>query len=314
MLITETNVPHAENISYFGNGKNEAQLVYNFALPPLVLHTLYSGDCRRLAQWAQSLVLPSDQTTFFNFLASHDGIGINPARGILVDEEINNMVEKAITYGGLVSSRSNSDGSSSPYELNINYFDALSDPNRDETEEIQINRFICAQAIMLAMVGVPGIYFHSLFGSRGWPKGVRKTGQNRTINRQKLEKQILEEELSNPGSRRARIFNHYRQLLKARSSTPAFDPYGSLRVIDCGSSIFGLLRENRTGENQNKCVLCLYNITATCQPLEIDLHMFHLEKGSHSRLIDLKSGKSFPTTENLRLSMQPYQVYWLACV
>jgi hypothetical protein len=81
-LITETNVSHAENVAYFGNGQDEAQLVYNFALPPLVLHALQTGDARAITQWAGSLALPSKRVTFLNFLASHDGIGLNAARGI----------------------------------------------------------------------------------------------------------------------------------------------------------------------------------------------------------------------------------------
>jgi sucrose phosphorylase len=94
-LITETNVPHRDNISYFGDGTNEAQLVYNFALPPLVLHSLATGNAQKLTGWAAALELPSPQTTFFNFLASHDGIGMNPARGILSQAEIDALVARA---------------------------------------------------------------------------------------------------------------------------------------------------------------------------------------------------------------------------
>jgi sucrose phosphorylase len=125
-LITETNVPHADNISYFGDGTNEAQLVYNFALPPLTLHTFHTGNAQVLSNWAKTLTLPSDKTTFFNFLASHDGVGLNPARGILSNEEIDALVNKTLAHGGLVSYKNNSDGSQSPYEMNVNYFDALS--------------------------------------------------------------------------------------------------------------------------------------------------------------------------------------------
>src|SRR6185295_13363349 len=161
-LITETNVPHIDNISYFGDGTNEAQLVYNFALPPLVLHTFRVGDATALSNWAKELTLPSDRVTFFNFLASHDGIGLNPARGILPDQDIEALVARAQAHGGFVSYKQNADGSKSPYELNINYFDALSNPN-DHTEKIetQVDRFMAAQSILLALAGVPGIYFHS---------------------------------------------------------------------------------------------------------------------------------------------------------
>jgi sucrose phosphorylase len=128
MLITETNVPHVENISYFGDGANEAQLVYNFALPPLALDAFHTGSARVLSAWAGSLSLPSDRVTFFNFLASHDGIGLNPARGILPEAAIEALVARAVAHGGQVSYKHNADGTQSPYELNVNYFDALSDP------------------------------------------------------------------------------------------------------------------------------------------------------------------------------------------
>ena len=226
LLITETNVPHRDNVAYFGDGHNEAQLVYNFALPPLTLHTFQTGNARILSDWAAGLNLPSKEVTFFNFLASHDGIGLNPARGILSEAEIVALVDRVATRGGLVSYKHNTDGSRSPYELNINYFDALADPNRDESLEVQIDRFMAAHAIMFALTGVPGIYFHSLFGSRGWPEGVMLTGHNRTLNRQKFERVDLERALLDLQSRQNRIFQRLKQLLMARARSRAFDPHG----------------------------------------------------------------------------------------
>ncbi len=176
-IVTETNVPHEDNISYFGNGENEAQIVYNFALPPLVLHTFHTGDATVLTKWASSLNLQSNRTTFLNFLASHDGIGLNPVRGLLTDADIDRLVAKTLAHGGLISYKQNPDGTQSPYEMNINYFDALSDPTSDEPLDFQVSRFMAAQAIMLSLRGIPGIYFHSLFGSRNWNEGVT---ENRT--------------------------------------------------------------------------------------------------------------------------------------
>ena len=130
-----------------------------------------TGDATALLRWAAGLTPPSNETTFFNFLASHDGIGLNPARGILHDAEIDAMVQQVLAHGGCVSYKSNPDGTAGPYELNINYFDALCGPTRREALALQIDRFVAAHAIMFSLAGVPGIYFHSLFGSRGWPKG-----------------------------------------------------------------------------------------------------------------------------------------------
>src|SRR5437588_7624959 len=204
LLITETNVPHRDNVAYFGDGGNEAQLVYNFALPPLVLHSIANGSAEALSRWASGLALPSDRVTFLNFLASHDGIGVNPVRGILGDAEIDALVQLAPAHGGYVSYKHNPDGTRSPYELNVSYFDALSDPAADEPLDRQVARFAVAHAIMLALPGMPGLYFHSLFGSRGDRAGAEASGIPRRVNRQKLVRPELERELDDPAPRRAR--------------------------------------------------------------------------------------------------------------
>ncbi len=275
MLITETNVPHADNLSYFGDGTNEAQLVYNFALPPLVLHSLAAGDASKLTRWAQSLTLPSDCVTFFNFLASHDGIGMNPARGILSDAEIEALVQRAQDHGGFVSYKHNPDGSRSPYELNINFFDALSNPSANEPLPTQINRFICAQAIMLSLAGVPGIYFHSLFGSRGDRASAEASGIPRRINRQKFERAALETELGTSSSRQAMVFALYKQLLQKRRAHPAFHPAAPQHVIECDARVFAVLRISRDGSNQ---VLCLHNVSNQTVSVRVDLPKPSLER------------------------------------
>lgn len=294
-LITETNVPHADNISYFGDGTNEAQLVYNFALPPLTLHTFRTGDASVLSGWTSTLTLPSDRTTFFNFLASHDGVGLNPVRGILSSADIDSLVAQTLAHGGLISYKHNADGSTSPYEMNINYFDALSNPNGNEPLDLQVNRFLAAQAIMLSLVGVPGIYFHSLFGSRNWREGVEITKQNRTINRQKFTRAELERELANPHSLRSNVFARYRQLLAARSSSLAFHPHGKQHVLDFGKRVFALQRISPDGSKQ---VLCLQNVTAE----EIQIHN-PLKKTARDLLTNRFHDASF--------SLAPYQTAWL---
>lgn len=261
-LITETNVPHADNISYFGDGTNEAQLVYNFALPPLVLHTFRTGDASILSQWAAGLEPPSGQTTFFNFLASHDGIGLNPARGILALPDIDALVEQTLAHGGLISYKQNADGSQSPYEMNINYFDALSDPASLEPRAMQIDRFMAAQVIMLCLNGLPGIYFHSLFGSRNWLEGARGSGHNRAINRQKLALEDLESELADHNSLRSQVFARYQELLAMRTGSAAFHPQGRQEILDMGHAVFAVLRSS---PNDNERVLCLQNVTALPQ-------------------------------------------------
>jgi glucosylglycerate phosphorylase len=304
-LITETNVSHQENLSYFGDGTNEAQLVYNFALPPLVLHSLQTGEAGKLSQWAGNLALPSKQVTFLNFLASHDGIGLNPARGILTDAEIDALVERTRRHGGLVSSKQNPDGSQSPYELNINYFDALSDPGIHEAVPTMIDRFMTAQAIMLSLVGVPGIYFHSLFGSRGWPEGVEQTGHHRSINRQKLERAALERDLSDPATLRYWISKRYFQLLKARTTSPAFYPYADQTILDCGQKIFAVLRQNPISGDQ---ILCLHNVSDRPQHVRINFKSKFMDSGA---LVDIITGLLPEQPHREMVNLQPYQSLWL---
>jgi sucrose phosphorylase len=242
LLITETNVPHPENIAYFGDGRNEAQLVYQFSLPPLILHTFRTGDARVMQQWAAGLEKLPKTATFFNFIASHDGIGVRPAEGLLAPAEIQNLVDKTLTHRGLASYKTNSDGSQSPYELNITLFDALSNPKSHEPEETQIDRFMASQAIMLALVGTPGIYIHSLFGSSNDLIGVEETGRARAINRQKWLRAEVEAVLANPNSRSYKIFRRYVALLKARRAQRAFHPNGEQQIMAGHPTLFSLLR------------------------------------------------------------------------
>jgi sucrose phosphorylase len=308
-LITETNVPHTDNISYFGDGTNEAQLVYNFALPPLTLHAFHTGDARILSDWAKNLTLPSDKTTFFNFLASHDGIGLNPARGILSEADIDSLVDKVLAHGGLISYKHNPDGTQSPYEMNINYFDALSNPfvlkppspavevpgAEYETLDLQVDRFIASQAIMLSLVGVPGIYFHSLFGSRGWPAGVQQTGRNRTINREKCRFDTIQAELADANSLRSKVLARYSQLLQARSNTPAFDPHGRQKVLDLHPAVFAV---ERVSPDEKFHALCLQNVSG--QPISFST--------SYPAARDLFTDQPLQVSE---LSLDPYQVLWV---
>lgn len=256
-IITETNVPHEENVSYFGDGTNEAHLVYNFALPPLVLQAFHSGDAGVLTRWAGEVRSPSPATTFFNFLASHDGIGVGGARGYLSEEQIGEMAARTKSLGGDVSYRVVPDGTRVPYELNINYLDALGDPTGADSAELTARRFLTSQAVMLALQGVPAIYFHSLFGSRGWPDGVAETGAFRAVNREKLSRQQLENELKTEGSLRDRVFGGYRELLRARASHSAFAPGARQQVLTLDGRVFAVLR----GDGESS-VLCLHNVSA----------------------------------------------------
>ncbi len=256
VIITETNVPHAENVSYFGSGEDEAQMVYNFALPPLVAYTMLSGDTSPLTSWAQSLSLPSDKVCFFNFIASHDGCGVRPVADLLNTSQLGKIIENVEKNGGHVSYRAMSDGGKAPYELNASYIDIIS--SEEEDAQLRAKKFMLTQAVKLAMPGVPGVYFHSLVGSTSDKDGVRRTGVLRSINREKLNFDYLQEELEEKGSLRELIFTSYQTLLSVRKNEPAFDPYGDFEVLDFGEGLFTI---NKIAKEGDFNILTINNFT-----------------------------------------------------
>ncbi len=255
IIITETNVPHQENISYFGSGDDEAQMVYNFALPPLLAYSILQADTKKLTNWAQSLTLPSDKVCFFNFTASHDGCGLRSVQGILTAKEVEMLIETTLNHGGLVSYRQTDEGEK-PYELNCSYIDILSHP--DDNITLRAKRMLVTQAVMLAMPGVPGIYFHSLVGSHNYPEGVTLTGNNRSINRQKFNYDYLQERLSQDGHIEKMIFTVYKKLLSIKIHETAFNPFGEFEFLNIHSGIFAILRH---AKDKQQSILALHNFT-----------------------------------------------------
>ncbi|MDO5724475.1 MAG: sugar phosphorylase [Flaviflexus sp.] len=266
LIITETNVPHEQNISYLAPGGIEAQLAYNFALPPLIAHALTTQSALTLTDWANGLKLPKG-TAFFNFLASHDGIGLRGAEGILTDDQIATLAERAIDRGGYVSMGAGAEGRV-PYELNINYLDMLSEPNHPG---IGISRFLAAHAIALSLAGMPGIYLHSLLGSRSDRSLAERTNSPRAINRAQLDYATLAEELSDESSERSIIHRGITELLRVRANQSAFHPASPQVTLDLGPHFFGLLRGGSKNHVEGSPILCVHNVTGRRQPLPPDL-------------------------------------------
>lgn len=292
ILITETNVPHKENISYFGNGNDEAQMVYNFTLPPLLFYTFITGNCTTLSHWAKTLTTNTDKTTFFNFTASHDGIGVRPLEGILPETEINKLADTVLKNNGRVSYKQNSDGSKSPYELNITYVDALK--KEGDIESVHADRFIASQAIAMAMPGVMATYIHSLLGSHNYLEGLEETGRNRTINREKLNIENIEKELNDPSSFRATIFNKYINLLKIRRKQPAFSPNADFEIIEIAPEIFCIKRYCK-----EQTLYAITNISD--KKISFDLKI-------DGKLKDIISGKII---DSHNINILPYKIFWL---
>lgn len=257
LLLTETNVPHADNITYFGDGSDEAHMVYQFALPPLVLHAFVTGRATALSEWAATIGPVSDTATWFNFLASHDGIGIRPTQGLLTDDDRALLVERTLARGGRVSMAQRPDGSEGVYELNTNFLDALVDPSDDDPDASAVVRGLAAHAILLSVVGVPAIYYHSLLGSGQDRAGMEESDIARRINRQVLDADRLAGELAAPG-RRAGMLEGLRALLEARRELPAFSPFADQRVETHDPRVFVVRRAAGTANE----VIAAVNVSA----------------------------------------------------
>ncbi len=297
MIITETNVPHIENVSYFGDGKDEAQMVYNFTLPPLLFYTFTREDSAALSGWAKRLHLKSRTNTFFNFTASHDGIGVRPLEGILPKEEIDRLVEVVIKNGGRVSYKKNSDGSESPYELNITYVDALL-KNKKGLDTYHADRFLATQAIQFVLPGVPAVYIHSILGSHNWEEGAKQTGRARTINRKKLKLDNILQQLKDTESFRYQVFFPYIELIKTRKKQPAFHPNASFKILEIDPKVFAI---ERYCESQT--IYALTNISS--EPVSVSLSG---DKVLH-KMKDLLTRKQFNTKSFV---LKPYQFVWLS--
>lgn len=292
VIITETNVPHKDNISYFGDGSNEAQMVYQFSLPPLVLHSIHSENVQALCQWAQTLELPSTETTWFNFLASHDGIGLNPLRGILPEKEILTLVENMQSEGAKVNWKNNPDGTRSPYEINVTYLDALS-PQRIHDDE-RIARFMLAHALLLSFPGVPAIYVQSILGSRNDYDGVERLGYNRAINRRKFQEGEIDAELEDASQLRTKIYNALTRMIAIRRQQDVFHPDSN--------AIFSMPNEH---------VLKLVRISAVGEKITA---FFNFQNRGQTLYDDIPSGVELLTDSNITnsvLTLNPWQVMWI---
>ncbi len=289
-IITETNVQHIDNISYFGNGSDEAALVYQFSLPPLTMYSFLGQDTTPLTQWAKQLDHQMENTAFFNFLASHDGIGIRPVESLLNDDQRSLLVEHTLKSGGKINYRSLPDKTIAPYELNINYLDAIVDSKDDLATKAR--KFIAAESIMLSLAGVPGIYIHSLLGSENDYKGLAESNINRRINREKLNVEEVIRALADKNTIRHQVFSSLTRLLRIRSNQKAFNPHAFQQINDFGKSIFALQR--RTEEEQIS-----YFLNVTDRVVQIPIH---------STGYDLVSDT---TIESPIYDLMPYQFIWL---
>ena len=302
IIITETNIPNRENLTYFGNA-NEAHAIYNFSLPPLLVNTLVTGDCSYLKSWMMSMPPAQNGTAYFNFIASHDGIGLRPAEGLLSEEEISDLVHAMQHFGGKVSWRASEHGQQKPYEINITLFDALQGTIKGP-DKYQVDRFICAHAIMLGMEGIPGIYIHSLLGTSNDYEKVANTGQNRSINRKRWDFSELEALLDSPFSQHHKVLTRISQLIRIRKAQPAFHPNATQFTLQLGNQLFGYWRQSL---DRKQSIFCVSNISDEEQTILLsDINLIGTDNW-----IDLVTRDEIQLPSGF-LQMKPYQVLWIS--
>ena len=305
VLITETNIPHKDNITYFGNGYDEAQMVYNFSLPPLVLYTFYSKNSIKLSEWAASLKPVSELTTFFNFLDSHDGIGLMAVKDILSQSEIDFINKTAKEHGGFISYKIDKGGVEIPYEINITWFSALNKEDTDEPLDIQVDRFVASRAIALAMQGVPGIYLHSFFGTKNDKDAMSETQSNREINRTIINYNTLMRELNTPNTLTAKISNRLRGLIAIRIRQEAFHPNASQHILIVSSEVFVVLRISVC---KKQYLLSLINITDKTVNVTIPMQEVRIIT---KKWFDLVNRSMLEFDNEMNITLKPYDVCWL---
>lgn len=300
VLLTETNVPNSENLAYFGN-RNEAHVIYNFPLPPLILHALLTGTSQHLNQWQMAMPPAQLGCTYLNFTASHDGIGMRPAEGLLNDDEIQTMIDTVTRNGALVSMRTAPDGSERAYEVNTTYFDALAGTT-DGPDEWHLQRFLCSQTIVMALEGIPAFYLHALLATANDYAGVEKTGINRAINRHRWNYPELLEALADPESAHARVLAALKARLMIRRRQKAFHPNATQFTLQLGSAIFGFWRQSL---DRDQSIFALHNVSR--HGISVPTVSINLIGGED--WVDLLSGESVDDGGDIVFA--PYQCRWI---
>lgn len=304
VIITETNIPNTQNLTYFGNA-NEAHGIYNFSLPPLLLNTLLTGNCLYLKRWLMSMPPSQDGTMYFNFIASHDGIGLRPAEGLLNKVELKTLIKTVENFGGKTSWRTAANGQQTAYEMNISLYDALQGTTKG-TDQWNFERFICAHTIMFALEGVPGIYIHSMLGTQNDYQKLENTQHNRSINRHRWHQDKLDSALADNNLHHAKVLTTLKSLLNIRIEQPAFHPNATQFTLHLGLQLFGFWRQS---QDKKQSVFCVSNITD--QPLALPLSELNLV--ITDSWLDLISN-TVVNDLTAELVISPYQTVWISNV
>ncbi|MEM8578775.1 MAG: sugar phosphorylase [Pseudomonadota bacterium] len=298
LLITETNVPKAENLSYFGQS-NEAHAIYNFPLPPLILQALMSGSAAYLRAWSAAMPPAPMGCAYFNFTASHDGIGMRPVEGLLPDAEKDRMFDALGRAGALFSMRTGPDGQDAVYEVNCSYFAALS-CTYDGPDPWQFERFLASQTIVMSLEGIPGLFIHSMLATPNDVDAVERRGMNRAINRHRWDYPSLQAHLADPGSVHARVLDALRRRLALRGRQKAFHPNATQFTLPLEPRLFGLWRQSI---DRWQSIFAVHNVSAET----VHLDPIALNLIADEPWVDLLTGEAVGE----EIVFAPYQCRWI---
>ena len=298
LIVTETNLPEKENLSYFGNN-DEANWIYNFSLPPLLIHAFLFENNFYLYNWSKKLPKSKVGNCYLNFIASHDGIGIRPTEGILSDKVLKDFLNRLKKNGSKFSYRKIQNKSKKVYEANITVFDALKKTNYDNGE-FAFERYVSAHSIMIAFEGVPAIYFNSIFGTSNDEAKFVITGNNRDVNRYKWNIKNILNKLNNKNSKESFCYKKISKLLSIKNKQKAFHPNAYRENIYFGPKIFSFKRKSI---DKKQTIICITNLSSTLQYIKINKNL--------TKYKDLLGSKIFFTLDK-KIKLDPCQTIWLS--
>ena len=300
LIITETNIPSHENLTYFGNN-NEAHCIYNFSLAPLLIHAIISGNSFYLKKWSRGMPPAQENNSYLNFLSTHDGIGMRPVEGILPEMEVKKYFRFFKKQGGLFSYRTNK-GKKSVYEVNITLLEALKECYNGKDKYI-FDRFVLAHTILFSMEGIPAIYIQNFLGSKNDNIKVKKTNSFRSINRKNWNYDSLTKIINNKSTINNKILNSIKTLIVLRKKQIAFHPNATQFTLQLGDIFFGLWRQSI---DRSQSIFCISNLTNKKQKISLlDINLI-----STNSWFDLLTKKRIKNIGD-ELFFKPYQTYWI---
>ncbi len=299
IIVTETNLPEKENLSYFGNN-DESNWIYNFTLPPLLIYSLLFENGTYLNAWCKKLPQTKKGNSYLNFIASHDGIGMRPLEGIINNQSIKKLLLRLKKNGSKFSYRKVNNNKKKVYESNITVFDALKVSDKDKKGFYNFQRYIAAHAIMFSFEGVPAIYFNSLFGKSNDEARYVITGNNRDVNRFKWNELNILKKIKSNSSKEYYIFETLKYLLKIRKNQKAFHPNAHRTNINLGNNFFCI---KRVSLDKKQTILCITNLTSKLQNAKINK-----KYNKFKNLIDSNVKTKILNSINLK----PFETIWLS--